>query len=239
MEGKIGKIFHFKANYYLSDLANPENYFTWRRSKKFAGSGVLGDICSHIIDLARWLCGEPKNVMAINKTFIKERPLENNILMKKKVDVDDAATAIIEFENGAIGYLDSSGMCHGHKEFERIEINGEMGTIIWNFTQMNCLDVYFKDFSDNIETNGFRKLKITDKNHPYYNNWSKFIATSGIDLIGTFINTAYNMVNAIVNDVELSPMIATFKDGYRSAVIIDSILKSAESGDKVKIEYLD
>ncbi len=129
--GQMGRIFHFRAVYLQEWIMDPNFPKVWRLDKSVAGSGTLGDLGSHIIDLARFLVGEPKQVMAMTKTFIDERPLPDGS-GRGKVDVDDAFVSLFEFENGAIGTLEASRFAAGRKNHEVLEINPERGTIRCN-----------------------------------------------------------------------------------------------------------
>ena len=233
-DGKLGRIFHFRANYLQEWIVDPQFPLIWRLDKEIAGSGAMGDLGAHIVDLARWLCGEPESVMAMTKTFIDERPLPDNPSKKVKVEVDDAFISTVEFENGAIGVLEGSRFCPGRKNFETIEINGELGSICWNLEDMNYLYVYFKD-EDLADTIGFHAVSVTESFHPYYDRWWPHGHIIGWE--NTFVHTAYNIIDAVVNNKELSPMVGTFEDGYKGAVICDAIIKSGESGRKIEINY--
>ena len=234
MDGRLGRIFHFRAKYLQEWIVNPDFPMVWRLDREVGGSGAMGDLGAHIVDLARWLCGEPKSVTAITKTFIDERPLPDDPSKKAKVEVDDAFVSTVEFENGAIGVLEGSRFCPGRKNYETVEINGELGSIYWNLEHMNYLNVYFKD-EDPPDTVGFHAVSVTESFHPYYDKWWPHGHIIGWE--NTFVHTAYNIVNAVVNNVKLEPMVATFEDGYRAAVICDAILQSAKSERKEKIEY--
>jgi predicted dehydrogenase len=234
MDGKLGRIFHFRAKYLQEWIVDPDFPMVWRLDREVSGSGAIGDLGAHIVDLARWLCGEPKSVTAITKTFIDERPLLDDPSKKVKVEVDDAFVSTVEFENGAIGVLEGSRFCPGRKNYETIEINGELGSIYWNLEHMNYLNVYFKE-ENPPDTVGFHTVSVTESFHPYYDKWWPHGHIIGWE--NTFVHTAYNMVNAVVNNVKLEPMVATFEDGYRAAVICDAIIQSAKSERKEKIEY--
>jgi len=234
MDGRLGRIFHFRAKYLQEWIVDPDFPMVWRLDREVGGSGAMGDLGAHIVDLARWLCGEPKSVTAITKTFIDERPLPDDPSKKAKVEVDDAFVSTVEFENGAIGVLEGSRFCPGRKNYETVEINGELGSIYWNLEHMNYLNVYFKD-EDPPDTVGFHAVSVTESFHPYYDKWWPHGHIIGWE--NTFVHTAYNIVNAVVNNVKLEPMVATFEDGYRAAVICDAILQSAKSERKEKIEY--
>ena len=123
-EGMLGRIYHFRGKYLQEWIMDPNFEKVWRLDKSIAGSGALGDLGAHTIDLARFLVGEPTKVSAMTKTFIEERPLEGGG-GTGKVDVDDAFVSLLEFDNGAIGTIEASRFAGGRKNHHVIEINGE------------------------------------------------------------------------------------------------------------------
>ncbi len=233
-DGRLGRIFHFRARYLQEWIIDKDFPLVWRMKKEISGSGAVGDLGSHIIDLARWLCGEPASIYAITKTFIEERPLEDNPDKKGKVDVDDAFAAVIKFGNGAIGTLEASRLCSGRKNYQIVEVNGELGSIYFDLENLNYLHIYFKD-EPLKETAGFHAVNVTEQFHPYLNRWWPSGHIIGWE--NTFVHSAYNIINSIINNKPLEPMIATFEDGYKNAVISDALLKSAETGKSEKIVY--
>lgn len=232
-KGAIGQLYHFRAQYLQEWIVDPEFPLIWRLDEKVAGSGALGDF-SHIIDLARFLVGEPKSVSALTKTFIKERPLPDKPDKRGKVTVDDAFEAIVEYENGAVGTLEGSRFCPGRKNYEYFEVNGAKGSIFWNLEKLDELDVYF-DEEKHMETKGFHKISATESYHPFYDKWWPQGHLLGWE--NTFVNQLHHFIDAIVNDKEVAPYGATFEDGYRAAVICDAILKSASLGKRMEIKY--
>lgn len=230
--GKLGRIFHFRAVYLQEWIIDPNFEKVWRLDKSVAGSGTLGDLGSHIIDLARFLIGEPTRTMAMTKTFIDERPLAGG--GRGKVDVDDAFVSLVEFENGALGTLEASRFAAGRKNYEVLEINGENGSIRFNMERMNELEVFWAN-EEPRETRGFHTVSVTESYHPYWENWWP----QG-HIIGwgeSFVHEFHHFFNAIVNNTDVAPYGATFEDGYRNAVIGDAILASAASGHMVDIKY--
>jgi len=227
-DGKLGKIFHFRAKYLQEWIMDPGFPMVWRLKKAQCGSGAVGDLGAHIIDLGRFLCGEFKSVMAVTQTFIKER-YDEGTKKKEKVDVDDAVASVVEFENGAIGTIEASRFASGRKNYNVIEINGEKGSIWWDLENMNNLHVYWKE-EEAADTRGFHCINVTESYHPYYEYWWPHGHIIGWE--NTFVHIAYNMVNAIMENKPLEPYVATFEDGYRNAVICDAMLKSAENGKK-------
>jgi len=230
--GALGRIFHFRAVYLQEWIIDPNFPMTWRFSKAVAGSGSLGDLGSHILDLARFLVGEPKKVMGMTKTFIEERPDGQG--GRAKVDVDDAVTALLEFENGAMGTVEASRYCHGHKNGQMWEVNGENGSIRFNLERLNELDVFWAN-EEPKETRGFHTALISEGYHPYWSNWWPHGHMIGWE--HSFVHEFHHFFDAIVNDRPVSPYGADFEDGYRNAVICDAILESASSGKIVDIRY--
>ncbi len=230
--GALGEIYHFRAVYLQEWITDPNFPMIWRLDKKLAGSGALGDLGAHIIDLARFLVGEPKSVMAVTKTFIKERPLADGSGMGK-VDVDDAFEAIVEFENGAVGTLEASRFCPGRKNYEVFEINGSKGSVRFNLERFNELEVFWKDGPR--ETQGFTSVLVTESYHPFWSNWWPHGHIIGWE--HTFVHEIAHLLDAIVNDKDIAPLGATFEDGYRNAVICDAILEAASAGRRVEIVY--
>ncbi|MCL4384819.1 MAG: Gfo/Idh/MocA family oxidoreductase [Actinobacteria bacterium] len=227
-DGKLGKIYHFRARYLQEWIMDPNFPMVWRLKKSLSGSGAMGDLGAHIIDLGRFLCGEFKSVMSVTRTFINER-YDQSTKKKEKVDVDDAFASVVEFENGAIGTIEASRFAAGRKNSNVIEINGEKGSIWWDLENMNNLYVYWVD-EQPADTRGFHCINVTESYHPYYESWWPHGHIIGWE--NTFVHTAYNMINAVTQDKPLEPYVATFEDGYRNAVICDAMLKSAETGKK-------
>lgn len=236
MEGEFGRIYHFRVNYLMDYHTDPKTPLTWRMLKKSAGSGITADLSSHAVDLARWLCGEPESVSAVTQTYFDRRPSAEGSLETGKVEVDDASIAVLEFSNGAIGYLEATAFATGRRTYIGVELNGEKGSFHWNFEDLNHLHVYFTK-EKRKDTRGYHKIDVSEKYHPYFDRWLPYGEKIGYP--EAFVHTAYHIANAVINDEKLEPMIATFEDGYRANVICDAILESAETGRKIKIDYYD
>jgi len=231
--GKLGRIFHFRAVYLQEWIIDPNFPKVWRLDKKVAGSGALGDLGAHVIDLGRFLVGEPTRVMGMTKTFIEERPLPDGS-GRGKVDVDDAFVSLFEFENGAIGTIEASRFAQGRKNFNNFEINGEKGTIQFNLERLNELNVFWAN-EDPRETRGFHNALITESFHPYWENWWPHGHQIGWE--HTFVHEFHHFFGAILGKNKVEPYGATFVDGYRNNVICDAIVKSGKSGRAVDIVY--
>ncbi len=231
--GALGEIYHFRAVYLQEWIADPNFPLVWRLDKKVAGSGALGDLGAHIIDLGRFLVGEPTSVMALTKTFIEQRPLLGGN-GSGKVEVDDAFEAIVEFENGAVGTIEASRFCSGRKNYEVFEINGSKGSIRFNLERFNELEVFWKD-APTKETQGFTNVLVTEAYHPFWSNWWPHGHIIGWE--HTFVHEIAHLLDAIVNNKEVAPYGATFEDGYRNAVICDAIMRSSLEGRRISIEY--
>ena len=232
--GKLGRIYHFRA-VYLQEWIMP-HYGTpmiWRLEKKRSGSGALGDLGAHIIDLGRFLVGEMKSVSAMTRTFITERPLGDGKAMGK-VDVDDAFVAAVEFQNGAIGTLEASRFAAGRKNYQVLEINGEKGSIRFNLEKMNEMEVFWVG-EEPKETQGFHEVLVSEGYHPFWSNWWPHGHIIGWE--HSFVHELTHLLDCIVNRKEVAPLAATFEDGYRNAVICDAILESAATRKQVEMKY--
>ncbi len=233
-EGLVGRIYHFRARYLQDWLIDPSFPLVWRLRKEYAGSGPLGDLGSHIVDLARYLIGEPKRVSGMIKTFIEERPLPEDPSKRGKVTVEDAFVAVIEFENGAIGTLEATRFATGRKNYNNFEINGEKASIEFNLERPNELRVYWHEEPVR-DIEGWHEVLVTESHHPYI----KYYWPPG-HVIGwehTFLNELYHFLDAVVNDKSIEPQGATIEDGYKNMVILDAILESAKTGKVIEISY--
>lgn len=230
--GMLGEIYHFRAVYLQEWITDPNFGMIWRLDKNTAGSGALGDLGAHIIDLARFLVGEPRRVSALTQTFIKQRPQAGGGM--GTVTVDDAFVSVLEFENGALGTLEASRFCPGRKNHQVLEINGSKGSLQFNLERLNELEVFWKGEQPR-ETQGFHNVLVSEAYHPFWENWWPQGHMIGWE--HTFVHEITHLLDAIVNNKEVAPYGADFMDGYKNAVICDAILQSAETGRHVSITY--
>ncbi|KKI90612.1 dehydrogenase [Bacillus sp. SA1-12] len=229
--GRLGKIYHIRAAYLQDWIMDPSFPLVWRLSKETCGSGSHGDLAAHIIDLARFLVGEFKEVNGILETFIKQRPIveESSGLSGKAsaekmgaVDVDDASVFIARFENGAIGTFEATRFAAGNRNGNRFEINGEKGSIRWNVENLNNLDVYFHDDEPGLQ--GFRSINCTEEVHPYASAYWPSAHIIGYE--HTFINLIVELLNGIHNGYSPSP---NFEDGVKNQAILEAVERSSET----------
>jgi predicted dehydrogenase len=172
-------------------------------------------------------------VSAVTKTFIPERPKLDGSGMGK-VDVDDAFAAVVEFENGALGTLESTRFAAGRKNGQNLEINGEKGSIRFNLERMNELEVFWID-DEPKETRGFHNVLVSEPYHPWWENWWPQGHMIGWE--HTFVHEVTHLLDCIVNGKAVSPIGADFEDGYRAAVVCDAIGDSATSKRQVDCKY--
>lgn len=231
--GALGRIYHFRA-VYLQEWIMPHYNMPmiWRLTKDVAGSGALGDLGAHIIDLGRYLVGEVESVSAMTRTFIPERPWGDGTM--GKVDVDDAFAAVVSFDNGALGTVEATRFAAGRKNGNVIEINGEKGSLRFNLERMNELEAFWID-DEPKETRGFHQVLVSEPYHPWWENWWPQGHIIGWE--HTFVHEITHLLDCIVNDKPVAPIGADFEDGYRCAVICDAILESAASRRQVDCKY--
>jgi len=234
--GRLGKIRHIRAVYLNESMLDPNRPFRWRLSKAIAGYGAHGDIGSHIIDLARFLVGEFREVTGMMETFVKERPDASSGRAGQaagmiEVDVDDTTAFLARFENGAVGVFEASRFAGGNKNGNRFEINGEKGSIRWDLENMNHLHLYLTDDEEGMK--GFRTINCTEPVHPYAGHYWPPGHILGYE--HTFINLMYELINGIVNGTKPQP---DFGDGLRNQAVLEAVSKSVELGRWIKISEI-
>ncbi len=232
-EGRLGRIYHFRARYQNTAFVDPSFPMAWRMDRDVAGSGAIGDLGSHIVDLARFLVGEPASVAGATSTFIAERPLTGDPSRTAPVTTDDAFQAMLLFENGATGMLEGSKMCPGSQNRMEFEINGSEGSLQFNLERLNELQLYLRE-DEKAGLAGYRTIHVNSANHPFAARWWP---RHPLGWDHTFVHEMAHLLEAIAGNGEVAPYGATFEDGYRAAVICDAILASAETGSRVSIDY--
>ena len=221
--GDLGKrIFHFRARYAQDWIVDPNFPLVWRLQSGVAGSGALGDIFSHIVDLARYLVGEFSEVCGMTETFVKQRPLEKNRRVKGKVTVDDAVTMIGHFKSGALASLEATRFAPGRKNSLTLEVNGSAGSLFFDLEEMNRLK--FFSTRDPKDRECFRDITVTEPSHPYIDKWWPPGHILGYE--HTFIHTIADFVQAVVDRKSAQP---SFEDGLRNQRVLDGIRKSAQT----------
>jgi predicted dehydrogenase len=225
-EGRIGRIYHVFVRYAQDWITDPNFGMVWRFDKKVAGSGPLGDLSAHSIDATRFITGlNFKEVSGNMKTLISERPLDSNDPNGPKgtVTVEDVAQFLVNFEGWATGCYESTRLATGRKNYNTIEVNGEKGSVIWNFEDQNYL--LFFDNQNSPKEAGFRKINATHDLHPYNGGW--WPQGHGIGYADSFVIEVGEFVRAIMEDKPFSP---DFNDGVKCQEILDAIERS--SNDK-------
>jgi predicted dehydrogenase len=221
--GEIGTVHHFRGTYLQDWILDPELPLLWRFQKEKAGSGALGDIASHSLDLGRYLVGEIVEVSGALETFIKTRPLLDNPKKRGRVTVDDASAALVRFASGATGTIEGSRMAAGRKNYNRFEVNGSKGSIAFDLERMNELEVYFS--ADPGPVQGFRRILVTDPNsHPYIRAWWPPGHIIGYE--HTFTHTVYDLLEGMAKGQSPRP---NFEDGVANQRVLDAWEKSART----------
>jgi predicted dehydrogenase len=228
-QGELGdRIFHFRARYAQDWIVDPKFPLIWRLQSDVAGSGALGDIFSHIVDLARHLVGEFRDVCAIKETFVKQRPLKSGGRKKGKVTVDDAVTMIGRFRNGALASLEATRFAPGRKNSITLEINGSGGSLFFDLEEMNHLKFFNR--RDPKDRQGFRDILVTERSHPYMEKWWPPGHIIGYE--HTFTHTIADLVKAIVARKSVHP---TFEDALKNQRVLDATSESARTRNWVNL----
>ncbi|MGN6800796.1 MAG: Gfo/Idh/MocA family protein [Ginsengibacter sp.] len=223
-EGRIGNIYHVFVRYAQDWIADPNFPMVWRFDKNKAGSGPLGDLSAHSIDATRFITGlEFKEVAGNSQTLIKERPLrgDDSRGSKGQVTVEDAAQFLVNFESGAMGCFESTRLASGRKNYNMIEINGEKGSIVWNFEEHDYLRFY--DSQEPIRERGFKKINVTHDKHPYKGGW--WPQGHGIGYADLFTIEVAEFIRSIMNDTEFNP---SFYDGLKCQQVLEAVHESSK-----------
>ena len=222
--GKLGKIFHYRANFLQDWTINADlpqgGAALWRLDAQAAGSGVTGDLLAHCIDTAIWLNGSIKDVSAMTETFIKER-VHQATGEKMPVTIDDACLFHCHFANGSLGLFESTRYARGHKALYTLEINGENASIRWDLHDLNRLE-YF-DYSDEGIVRGWRSIHISDGDQPYMGNW--WVPGLCIGYEHTFVHQVADFLRSLSSGKPCSP---TFREALETAQVCDAVLASAK-----------
>ncbi len=225
VDGRLGRIYHFRGRYSDDSLLDPTSPHTWRHDRRAGGGGVIGDLASHVIDLAHFLVGPIVAVTAVSRTFIETRSANGQ---KRAVTVEDAVVATLEFENGAIGTLEASGMCPGRKNLLTFEANGTDGTLVFDLERLNELRVFHGDG----EARGLADVLVTERTHPYGGRWWPPGHMLGWE--HAFVHQFDEVVRRVAG-AGGALRGATFMDGLAAARVCDALLAAAETGSRVSI----
>jgi predicted dehydrogenase len=230
--GQLGRIYHYRGTYLQDWCVDPSLPLLWRFRKEKAGSGALGDIASHSLDLGRFVLGrEVVEVAGALETFVKRRPLPEDPRKTGRVTVDDAALALVRFAGGAVGSIEGTRFAPGRKNYNRFEVNGSRGSVAFNLERMNELEYYSLD--DDPKVRGFRQVMATDAGHAYFRAW--WPAGHIIGYEHTFTHTVFDFLEALASRRRVRP---DFEDGVRNHLVLEAIERAAHTKRWVKVGTL-
>ncbi len=238
--GELGEIHHFRGRYLQDWLVDPQAPWSWRNDAEMAGSGALGDLGAHTIDLAHFLVGDAAGsidrLSGHLRTFVDERPVEDgggslessgggDSVETREVTVDDAYSAQVEFESGAMGTLEASRFANGCKNDHTIEVEGSKGSLRFNLERLNELELKREG------NRGFETVLVTDPDDPYIEHWWPPGHVIGWE--HTFVHENYEFLSAIRDGAEYHP---SFQDGLAVQRVLDAVSRSDERGEWVDVE---
>jgi predicted dehydrogenase len=239
--GRIGEIRHVRANYLQDWIIDPQFPLVWRLRKELAGSGALGDIGAHIIDTTQFVTGQSiTSVSALTETFIKQRPLPSGSAGLSAssssdgnglgdVTVDDAALFLARLDGGAIGTYEATRFATGRKNALRIELNGSLGSLAFDFERLNELEFY--DATLPSSEQGFSRILVTEPDHPYMAAW--WPPGHGIGYEHTFTHEVRDLIEAIATGRQPTP---SFTDALQVQLVLDAVSRSAETEQWASVE---
>ncbi|MEU1710359.1 Gfo/Idh/MocA family oxidoreductase [Streptomyces sp. NPDC005706] len=229
--GRIGTLRHVRVTYLQDWLVDPQFPLTWRLRRELAGSGSLGDLGAHIVDLAQYLAGERlAGVSALTETFVRERPLPGGAgsgltampaAGTGTVTVDDAALFTGRFTSGALASFEATRYATGRKNALRIELNGEKGSLSFDLERLN--ELWFHDATEPGAEAGFRRILVTEPEHPYLQAW--WPPGHGLGYEHTFVHQVRDLVHAIAEGRSPEP---SFADGLQVQRVLAAVEESAE-----------
>jgi len=229
--GKLGRIFHYRANFLQDWTINADlpqgGAALWRLDAAAAGSGVTGDLLAHCIDTAIWLNGGISDVTAMTETFVKER--KHQLTGKvEKVTIDDACAFLCHFQNGSLGLFESTRYARGHKALYTFEVNGENGSLKWDLHDLHRLQWF--DYRVEGPLRGWASIHVTDGDHPYMGKW--WVPGLAVGYEHSFVHQVKDFLEGLGNKKPAGP---TFRDALETQKVCDAVLDSAKSGAWKKV----
>ncbi|MFJ8582486.1 Gfo/Idh/MocA family protein [Micromonospora sp. NPDC093277] len=240
-DGRLGEIRHVRAVYLQDWIIDPQFPLVWRLQKDKAGSGALGDIGAHIIDLTQYVTGQRiTGVSALTETFVKERPLpaessglaaqaDGNGRKTGPVTVDDAAVFVARLDGGALATYEASRFATGRKNALRVEINGSLGTLVFDLERLNELEFY--DAARPTAEQGFTRILVTEGEHPYMSAWWPPGHIIGYE--HSFTHQMRDFVEAVATGTDPAP---SFTDALQVQLVLDAVTRSAELAAWTEVE---
>ena len=221
-EGRLGQLRHVRVSYLQDWLVDPAFPLAWRLRREAAGSGALGDLGAHAIDIAQHLAGSPlAGVSAQTETFVTERPLPGGDGALGPVTVDDAAIFNGRLASGALASFEVSRVAAGRKNALRVELNGTLGSLVFDLERLN--ELHFHDHTDEARESGFRRILVTEADHPYLEAW--WPPGHGLGYEHTFVHQARDLLHAIATGTDPEP---SFADGLQVQRVLAAVEESAE-----------
>ncbi len=231
-DGRIGQVRHVRGQYLQDWIVDPEFPLVWRLQVEKAGSGALGDIGAHIVDMAQFVIDDRlAGVSALTETFVTERPLVAaarglsalGSAERGPVTVDDAALFLGRFAGGAVASFEATRFATGRKNAIRLEVNGSAGSLAFDFESMNELSFY--DGAEDPQTAGFRRILVTEPTHPYAGAWWPPGHLLGYE--HSFTHEVVDLITDLAADRDPTP---SFADGLQVQLVLDAVARSAAAG---------
>ena len=231
-EGRIGRPFHYRAQYLQDWTISPDlplgGQTLWRLDADVAGAGVSGDLVAHSVDTALWLNGPITEVTGMTEIFVKERALQDDPTQTKPVTIDDACQFMCRFANGSLGLFESTRYARGRKNYNTLELNGDKASVYFDLEDPHRLQYY--NHGDDDHLHGWRSIHVTGFEHPYMKSWWVPGCTIGYE--HTFINALADFLHGLETGEETHP---NFRDALATQLVLDAVLESARTGQWVSV----
>jgi predicted dehydrogenase len=239
--GRLGTIRHVRASYLQDWIVDPSFPLVWRLRREVAGSGALGDLGAHIVDLTQFVTGlRITSVSALEETFIKTRPLPSSAAglsatgsdLRGEVTVDDATLFLARLGDGVVASYEATRFATGRKNGLHVEINGSLGSLVFDFERMNELQFYSTE--QPVEEQGFTRILVTEPSHPYMSAWWPPGHLIGYE--HTFTHQAHDLIQAIAAGDDPAP---SFADALQVQLVLDAVSRSAETSSWTAVETIE
>lgn len=220
--GELGELRHFQGHFFQDYANDPTLPYAWRFDFEKSGGGAIGDIGSHISDIAVSLMGPISRVAASSRTYVEHRPTANG--PDTRVTVDDMTTSLVDFASGATGAVHASWAATGHKSDLNFRVIGTKGAIHFTWERNNELHVYTD--TGQADRDGFRRIVIGGVHPEAAPFW--YAQGQGLGYGEAFVITLRRLIEAIQSeDVAASP---SFAEAAHINAVVAAMIASAKTG---------
>jgi predicted dehydrogenase len=225
-DGAVGKVQLCRSIWMSDEFVDPTIPFDWRFERQMGGT-TIADLGAHLIDMAQWMVGDIVEVNAQSETFVRERANAAMPGTTRRVEIDDASSALVRFENSARGIMEMTRSCVRRPCDFTVEVNGTKGTLHFNYARLN--ELLYGDGEDAVGLYGMRRIRAEHVSHPYASNW--WAIGQGVGYGSSFVNHFGDLLEAW----PAGPWAPDFAQGAKVQAVCDAMEKSAAERQWISI----